>query len=246
MKSIMAWLVVLITAAAVSLGFWPARAWLERGVRTRLADSSRQQIVMLPERAAARFVQQLAGGDSPLVDVLVAASADERPAVAAAAATALRELVERWSARPPEEYSLGVAQLAHTLAEQARTLPADRRLLAHSLMQRLIEWPIDGRIVDSAQFIDDCQAVLLLTRAEPAETRVAAIAPPPSIVSDASREPSATSAPGEPPTPDNPPAPTISGPEQQAPIMQPASPPQPGRPEPGPFKPAGAVRISDD
>src|SRR5438128_4067064 len=125
MKPATGWLTLLAMAAVVSVGFWPARAWLEDGVRTRLTQSYEQQIVSLSERQAAIFAHRLAHTDGRWLEVLVAMSADERPGVAAAAAAELRELVDRWAEPAPPESSTQVAELARLLAQQAPLLPAD-------------------------------------------------------------------------------------------------------------------------
>src|SRR6476660_4986530 len=98
MKPAFARLMMLATALAIGLGFWPARARLEGIVRPRFAQSYQRQLAKLSDRQAALFIQRLARSDNPLVEVLVTASADDRPVVAAASATQLRELVDRWAA----------------------------------------------------------------------------------------------------------------------------------------------------
>src|SRR6266850_7660855 len=192
------WLLVLAMAAVILGGASLARAWLLAGVRDRLAQKYQQRLASLSERQAALFVRRLAHSEGEWLDVLVAASADERPAVAAAAEVELCEMVDRW-AELAEESSSYVADLARLLAQQAPGLPPQRRHLAHSLAQRLLDWPIDGRLVDAAELIADCQSVLLLPRAEPAEIRVAAAAAPPSIQSQP--EPPPAAAPVLPPPP---------------------------------------------
>ena len=80
----------------------------------------------------------------------------------------------RWTRLAVDESSPRAARLAHALAATAENLPADRRAFVRSLAHELTVWPVDGRVVDAAQFIADCQTVLLLPLTEPIEVRVAA------------------------------------------------------------------------
>jgi hypothetical protein len=102
-------------------------------------------------------------------------------------------------------------------------MPPERRDLAHSLAQRLILWPIDGRRVDTASFIADCQLVLLLPQAEQTEIRVAA-APEP--------------------RPAEPAAPPVLELQQTLIAPEPQESEQPSG-EPRPFTASPALRISD-
>src|SRR5262245_31176607 len=167
-------LVVAVTAATFA-AVWPASAWLLASVRTRLATGYQQSLAELSDQEAARLVRRLAHGDAQWLEVLVQASGDERPDVAKAAATALQGLVARWRTMPPEGTAAGMAKLARLLAQHAPTLPPQRRHLPFLLTQQLIEFPVDGRLIDAAQFIDDCQTVLLLPRSDEPEIRLAAV-----------------------------------------------------------------------
>jgi hypothetical protein len=174
------WLLVLAMAGVVASTAWLARGWMLAATHQRLEQQYQQRIATLPEGQAARLVRELARRDRAWIGVILAASADDRDAVAAAAESELRDLVERWSALPAAESSSHVAELASLLAGHAPRLPAERRHLAQALAERLIVWPIDGRQVDVARLIAECQAVLLLPRTEPADIRVAttAVSPP--------------------------------------------------------------------
>jgi hypothetical protein len=174
MKSLSRWLLVLAMAVFVGAGAWLASALLEAGVHSRLTHKLQQRVASLPDQQAIRLVRHLALEDGQWLDVLVAASADDRPAVAAAAERALRELVDRWAELAPEESSPRAAELASLLAEQAPPLPTERRQLAHSLAERLIDWPVDAQRVDVAKLIADCHSVLLLPWGELIDIRLAA------------------------------------------------------------------------
>jgi hypothetical protein len=247
------WLLVLAMAAVIVSASSRARTWLRVGVRDRLTQKYQQRLGGLTERQAALLVRRLARANGDWLDVLVAASADDRPAVAAAADTELRELVDRW-AELPEENAPHIADLAGLLAQQAPRLPAERRQLAHSLAQRLIDWPIDGRLVDSAQLIADCESVLVLPRIDFSVARVAAASEP------RSAEPVAK--PPPPAAPVLPSAPAVSlspasgsildatpAPPQTMISRPPALFPQTSRQvpqQPRPFKAASPMKISDE
>jgi hypothetical protein len=242
------WLLVLATVAVIGVAFSLARAWLLADVRDRLTQKYQQRIASLSERQAALLVRHLAKSDGDWLDVLVAASADDRPIVAAAAETELRELVNRWAQRP-EESSTDVADLARLLAQQAQELPPQRRHLAHSLAQRLLDWPVDGQLVDAAQLIADCQAVLLLPRVEPAEIRLAAAPPPPANAQRGRESMAETNS----LTPQPPPGQRLPTPSEPPPGDVVPTPPATPSPEaqrmpqqPQPFKAISPIRISDE
>src|SRR5436190_7566689 len=179
------WLSILVMAAiAVAIG-WLVRERLLLTTHERLTHKYRQEIVALAERQAAGLVARLAQDDDQWLDVIVTATSDDRLLVAQTAETELLGLVAHWAALPAESGSRQAAILAHVLAQQAPNLPADRRHPARSLAQRLIVWPVDGRIVNTGKFIADCQAVLLLPEVEPSEIRVAATDPPRPVESPA-------------------------------------------------------------
>jgi hypothetical protein len=245
------WLLMLAMAALVVWGASLARTWTFGAVRTRLSHRYQQQIASLPEPQAVRLVRRLGEDDSQWLDVLFAASGDERPAVAAAAERHLRELVDRWAEMPPGESSPIVASLAGVLAQQAPQLSAERRRLAHALAQRLIEWPLDARRVDVAQLIADCESVLLLPRAEPLErgrdSLVENHLPEPTTPLGQSL-PTPLPSPAEPPEVRVAATPSPPGPQPQ-PAPPPASLPDANREvsvEPRPFSATGPMRISDD
>jgi hypothetical protein len=233
------WLLLLVLAAVVAWGAWLARASMLASTQARLSQRYQQRLAVLPEQQALRLIRELSRSDQ-WIDALVVASCDERPAVAGAAGSLLRETVDRWTALPVKEGSMRVARLAHVLGKQAPQLAADRRSLPHALAERLIEWPVDGRQVDAARLIADCQSVLLLPRAEPLEA------------SHANLEE------GTPPMPTGP-ADSVEPPAEIRVAATPAAPPQTPPPpavlpeastelpvKPRPFSPSGPMRISDD
>jgi len=219
------WLVAALTAA---LG-WFARERLLLSTHDRLTQTYLHEIDVLSDRNAADLVARLAQDDAQWLDVLVPATADDRPIVAQAAESALLDLVTHWSVLPAEASSRQAATLAHLLAQQAQNLSADRCHPHRSLAQRLILWPVDGRIVDAAKFISDCQSVLLLPEVEPQEIRVASAAPQKPV-----EEPVATPPPPSPP--DAGPAVAPASPEVTVTLPN----------EPARFTAPAAIRISDD
>ncbi len=218
------WLLVAALAALTVTGAWLFRHALLGSTRQRLVESYQDRLASLPERDAARLIQRLAQNDDQWLEVLVCASADDRPLVSTTAERELQDLIDQWSSLPPQESASRVAMLASLLAEHAVSVPPERRQLAHSLAQRLILWPVDGRRVDAAIFIADCQSVLLLPLAEQAEIRIAAV---PEIH------------PAQP-------AVTPPAPELQQPPLAPVSPPiQTSSAEPRPFMPSPSLRVSE-
>ena len=174
-------LAVVASTAVTAAIAWFAFDWLVTGVRDRLATGYRQTLARLSDDDAARLVRRLAHSDTQWLEVLVVASGDQRPDVAKAAAAELLDLVARRQTLPPENSALWTAELARLLALHAPSLPPQRRHLAFSLAQQLIEWPVDGRLIDAAQFIANCETVLLLPRSDEPEIRLAAL-PAPAVI----------------------------------------------------------------
>jgi hypothetical protein len=229
-----------MAAIAVAIG-WLVRERLLLTTHERLTHKYRQEIVVLAERQAARLVARLAQDDDQWLDVIVTATSDDRLLVAQTAETELLGLVAHWAELPAESGSRQAAILAHVLAQQAPNLPADRRHPARSLAQRLIVWPVDGRIVDTGKFIADCQAVLLLPEVEPSEIRVAATDPPRPIESPAAELTLAESSPAPPPAIPAPPQATGTTVEPPVPDVSVPLPNEPAR-----FTAPRAIRISDE
>ncbi len=231
------WLSILAIAALSFAGIRLAAGWLLPGAHERLVQQYCQQISAMPEDRATRFVVHLAENNAQWAEVIVAATADLRPAVVSTAERELRSLVLRLSRSPAEETSSAAAHLARALAITAPHLAPDRRILATSLASELLTWPLDGRLVDAGQFIADCEAVLLLPVSEPIEIRVAA-APP-------AQEFSAPSQVQLPPVIQSPsvvqPPPVVLTTEPVPPLAPPPSPNEPQR-----FVPGRSIRISDD
>src|SRR5207249_4101605 len=142
---------ILVLATITFAGIRLTATRLLPGTRERLIERYCSEIRALPEEQAARFVSRLAEKDAQWTEVIVAATADDRPLVASAAESELRSLVLRWAALPPAGSSPRAATLSRALAEMAAKLPPDRRSFARSIAQQLIVWPIDGQVVDAAQ-----------------------------------------------------------------------------------------------
>jgi hypothetical protein len=242
------WLSILAIAALSFAGIRLAAGWLLPGAHERLVQQYCQQISAMPEDRATRFVVHLAENNAQWAEVIVAATADLRPAVVSTAERELRSLVLRLSRSPAEETSSAAAHLARALAITAPHLAPDRRILATSLASELLTWPLDGRLVDAGQFIADCEAVLLLPVSEPIEIRVAAAPPAPqefSAPSQVLEPPLSEPQPQLPPVIQSPsvvqPPPVVLTTEPVPPLAPPPSPNEPQR-----FVPGRSIRISDD
>jgi hypothetical protein len=232
------------SAATVALSAWFAAAWfagapLQAWSRARLARQHEERIAALPEKAATRWLAQLASEDGAWLEPVAAAWSDSRPAVAAAAELEAYRLVERWSQLPAAESAPQVARLANLLAQQAPQMSSHQREAAAVLAQRLIDWPLADSPVDAACFIADCDALLQLEPALPPQLRIAALPPseplppvqPPAAIQPADPLPSITAPPVLQPVP----APIAAG--------SPAPPPEPQK---LPAPKAKAIKISDD
>ena len=79
MKPRIRWLRMLALAAMIPLAGWLAQPWLKSTTVDQMQRRYQQQIAALPERDAVQLVHCLAQEDSLWLDVLVAASSDERP-----------------------------------------------------------------------------------------------------------------------------------------------------------------------
>ncbi len=241
------WLSIFAIAALSFAGIRLASGWLLPGAHDRLVHQYCEQIRSLPEAKAARFISRLAGKDSEWAEVIVLATCDERPVVATAAERELRNLVLRLAQQPPDQRSPQAARLARALAAMAPVMPPDCRNLLTSLAQELIAWPIDSHTIDAAQFIADCEAVLLLPLTEPMEIRVAAAPPAPELPPQ--NLPPLVPAPELAPSESTPPPPAVVvAPEPPpAPTPSPMPAPPPSSPnEPQRFTPGRSTRISDD
>jgi hypothetical protein len=177
-------------AAAIAGGAWLLRPHLAAWTHGQIAGRYQAQLAALPERSAARLLAQLASADDTGIEVLAATWTDSRPAVAAAAVRETLRLVERWSQLPPGDAAPHVARLVKALAQAAPQMAAAEREAAAALAERLLEWPVDSKQVPAAQFIADCDALLRLPPAIPAELRLASVpVVSPAPVQEASADP---------------------------------------------------------
>jgi hypothetical protein len=234
------WRQILTVVILLVAGLQVMRAFLLPTTHERLAQRYRMQLAELGDEQAARLVERLAADDDQWLEILVVSAVDLRPLVSQAAQRELRNLVHRWADLPAADSSPRAATLALILAQSARDLAPDQRLIANSLARELITWPIDGRAIDAADFIANCQAVLLLPVAEPVEIRLAAVPVQPSEIvreSEPATEPAVEPVPAVifPPV-------AVLAPE---PVLQPAIAPQAPN-EPGRFVPGKSNRISDE
>src|SRR5262245_52827755 len=89
------WLSIFAITALTFAGIRLAAGWLLPGAHERLVQQYWETVRKLPEGKAARFVAHLAENDAEWAEVLIAATADDRPLVASTAERELRGLVLR-------------------------------------------------------------------------------------------------------------------------------------------------------
>src|SRR5438105_2605568 len=123
------WLLIFVTAAITGVLASLVRDRLLTQTKARLTEKYSQQIASLSDQQAARLIARLAQGNDQWLDVIVAATADDRPAVAQTAETELLDLIAQWTKMPAAESSPHAACLAHLLAQQAPNIPAEQRHL---------------------------------------------------------------------------------------------------------------------
>jgi hypothetical protein len=241
-------ILALAALLAIVLGAWLGRGRLQQWTHARLAAEQQRQLAQLSDEGAAVLIARLAEADDEYLDLIVLALAEPRPAVADAAQEALIERMARWSQWRAEESAPRACALAGLLAESAERIPDERRPLLHSLAQRLLLWPVDGRSVDSEKLIADCERLLRLPLPAMADLRVAAVSldEGPAVQLDIStqaiavpRAATLTELPISPPAG----APRIVHPEQPAALPD-ASREKPS--EPRQFIAPKAIRISDE
>jgi hypothetical protein len=162
---------------------------LRHQATARLQNSLRRKyavrIAQLPTEQAVQLLRQLSTSPELALTAVVGSLGDERAAVRAAASAELNALVERYSSLPTNEQSAHAQELAALLAQRSPQIPLGSRATAHAIARTILAWPLDGRAVDVARVIANCEQVLALPCEEPEELRVA----------DARREPMRLSTP---------------------------------------------------
>ncbi len=167
-------ILALLAIGILAIAAWLSRPQIAAWTRGHLARRLQGEIAAQPEGKAAQLVRLIEEDDPEWLGVIVAALADSRPAVAFAGEARLLDLVESWEHSPPEEKSSRVGVLARLLATGAPRLPPAQLAIVQGLAQKLLAWPIDGRLVDAARLFADCESVLQLPIPETAEIRLAA------------------------------------------------------------------------
>lgn len=180
LRGFIRWWWLLPVVAAVVLSGLLARARLGVWTRARLASERQAEIAALPEQDAAILVRRLPEIDAEASAIVAFALADQRPQVAAAAIAALAELLESWQDLPIEERSTRAEQLASALARHAPSYSADAITAAQNAARLLLNVPTNGRRIDAAALIADCESILrrggeALAENSPAETRIGAL-----------------------------------------------------------------------
>ena len=74
------WLLIAALASLTVVGAWRIRHRLLDSTQQRLVRSYQQRLISLPEREAASLIQRLAQSDDQFLEILVSATADDRPA----------------------------------------------------------------------------------------------------------------------------------------------------------------------
>lgn len=230
------WLVWV--AVVVAGGAWQARRMLNAWTAEQLGQRHQQTLALLADRDAAAFIRRLARDDDQWLSIIIAALADSRSEVAAAATIALHQRAEQWRELPPDEAAPRIAELAHALAPLAAELPAQRQRWAGNLARQLLAWPSAGRQVDAAQFIADCETILRFVPADSDEARVAQAERNPAILPQTAAPTQSAAAPGRNERPDtvpNPPPPMVApqAPSLVAPKASPSAQPFANSPDAG-------------
>ena len=159
------WLVWVLAVVVVVGSGLVVRGWLSDWTQRQLRERQVRRIQALPEAQAAALVRQLFQLDQQAPAVLVPLLADQRSAVADAAAFAIDRLVADWTRLKRDESTPRIAMLASELAAVAPKLPGERRRWAQALATRLVIWPLNDAVV-SGQVVADCETVLRLPRDE--------------------------------------------------------------------------------
>src|SRR5215470_12189305 len=110
------WMSILAVAALSFAGIRLAAGWLLPGAHERLVQQYWLTARALSEDKAAHFIAHLAEDDAEWAEVIIAATADDRPLVASTAERELRSLVLRLARMPAESSAHHVAVLARALA----------------------------------------------------------------------------------------------------------------------------------
>ena len=191
LRGFIRWWWLLPVVAAVVLGGSLARARLGAWTRGRLATERQAEIAALSEQEAAILVRRLPEIDAEASPIVAFALADQRPQVAAAAIAALDELLESWHDLPTDAQSTRAEQLASALAGHAPSYSGDALTAARNAATLLLNVPTNGRRIDAAALIADCESILrrdgeTLAENGPAETRLGAL-PAASATADRAR-----------------------------------------------------------
>lgn len=139
-----------------------------------LAGRLGHHLQSVPDEYVEVELQQLAQLDGIGLLAVVDSLASPRRSVAQAAGVVLEQQLDRWRGLPREQSSRAVGELAHQLARRVHRWPTAARGPARDLALRILDWPVDGRVVDRAALIANCQQVL---SAPPADAELTASAP---------------------------------------------------------------------
>ena len=143
---------LLVTAVA------PSR-WTGCGPLDLLASYVGGHLQSVPDEQVARELQQIAELDQVGLLVLIDALGSDRARVADAAGATLDHQLAGW--RVAERTSEPIRGLSRTPVGAARRSVANAvRNAASDLALKILDWPVDGRHVNRAALIADCEHVL--------------------------------------------------------------------------------------
>jgi hypothetical protein len=153
--------VVAVLTVAILAGCW--LAWRRHGQllaaywARQIETASEDQI----DEVFSRLVELGVSGIPVLADALNA----DRSYVADHASLAIWDALRKWEALPPGESLPRVAALSQALADRVERFGPDARREASNLAVRLLQWPIDDRILPRNKVLADNERTLRLSGA---------------------------------------------------------------------------------
>ena len=124
-----------------------------------------KQLEQVDDAQVEALIQQISALDAAGLSTLVQATGSGREVVADSARRELASLLLRWQRLSPQTSDPLKATLATSLADKVESLSPSAQQYAASLAQRLLQWPTNGEIVDSSQFIRSCERVFAIAGA---------------------------------------------------------------------------------
>jgi hypothetical protein len=153
-----------------------------------LARHLGSELQTAPDGQVDSRLRRIAQMGKPGIPVLIEALGSERTMVAQGAREVIWEEIARWESLPPEEALPRVALLADRLADQVAQFNPAACTDAACLAARILQWPLDSRIVAPQRTVAACERVLRLAGVD--RTRGA---PTASLVGGAGAQPASES-----------------------------------------------------